>query len=186
MPPAARPFGQIIFLHGPSSSGKSTLARAIQARIDLPFWHFSVDHLRDSGALPHERIARGDFPWSEQRARVFDGLHGMMTAAVNAGNNLILEHILDTEGWAAELRHLFAPFDVVFVGLHCDLAELTRRETARGDRPVGSAAADFHQVHRGRLYDLELNGRDDPDRNADKVIAVWKSGERRSEFRGIP
>ena len=46
----------IIFLHGASSSGKSTLARAVQAKIDEPFWHYSIDHLRDSGIVPMARI----------------------------------------------------------------------------------------------------------------------------------
>jgi hypothetical protein len=45
---------KIIFIHGASSSGKSTLARAIQTQISEPFWHVSIDHIRDSGMLPME------------------------------------------------------------------------------------------------------------------------------------
>ncbi len=41
----------IIFLHGASSSGKSTIAKELQSRIEVPFWHISIDHLRDSGVL---------------------------------------------------------------------------------------------------------------------------------------
>ena len=40
----------ILFLHGPSSSGKSTLAAAIREASDRPYLHLSIDHLRDSGA----------------------------------------------------------------------------------------------------------------------------------------
>lgn len=43
---------QIIFFHGASSRGKSTLARELQAKIEKPFWHISIDHLRDAGVLP--------------------------------------------------------------------------------------------------------------------------------------
>lgn len=46
----------IIFLHGASSSGKSTIARSLQAKIEKPFWHISIDHLRDSGVLPSARF----------------------------------------------------------------------------------------------------------------------------------
>jgi len=60
--------GKIIFLHGASSSGKSTIARALQARIDEPFWHISIDHLRDAGILPSARITSGEFKWPEMRA----------------------------------------------------------------------------------------------------------------------
>lgn len=31
--------GHIIFLNGASSSGKSSLARVLQARLSQPFWH---------------------------------------------------------------------------------------------------------------------------------------------------
>ncbi|MCA0908709.1 chloramphenicol phosphotransferase CPT family protein [Ruegeria marisrubri] len=38
---------QIIFLHGASSSGKSTIAQALQQKMAKPCWHISIDHLHD-------------------------------------------------------------------------------------------------------------------------------------------
>ena len=35
--------GKVIVLSGPSSSGKSTLSKAIQALLDVPYWHISLD-----------------------------------------------------------------------------------------------------------------------------------------------
>jgi len=174
--------GQIIILHGPSSSGKSTTALALREMAEIPFWHISIDHLRDSGVLPQDRIDRQDFNWSEMRKPFFDGFHASLAAYAAAGNNLIVEHILDTPGWAGQLHGLLAPFDVFFVGLHCDLAELGRREAARGDRPIGSAAQDFHTVHRGRRYDLEIDAQADPSENARTILRRWRSGVRLSEF----
>lgn len=66
---------QIIFLHGASSSGKSTLAKSLHAEIEKPFWHISIDHLRDSGIVPMSRFRRKDFSWSEARDAFFDGFH---------------------------------------------------------------------------------------------------------------
>ena len=172
----------IIFLHGASSSGKSTLARALRAKIDLPFWHISIDHLRDSGVLPTERYDRGDFSWSASRAAFFDGFHSSLGAYADAGNNLIVEHILDTQGWAGDLHRHFAPHDVLFVALHCPLALLIEREGARGDRPAGSAERDFRTIHQDRAYDLELNSEDGTDANVKKVLDAWRSGRRVSEF----
>jgi chloramphenicol 3-O phosphotransferase len=51
---------QVIFLHGASSSGKSTIAKTLQKRIEKPFWHISIDHLRDASVLPTERFKNGD------------------------------------------------------------------------------------------------------------------------------
>lgn len=174
--------GQIIILHGPSSSGKSTTAKAIQRVSEIPFWHISIDHLRDSGVLPTDRINRQEFRWSDLRKPFFDGFHASLAAYANAGNNLIVEHILDTPEWVDELKSLLAPFDVVFVGLHCELVELRIREQARGDRPVGSAEKDFHTVHTGRVYDIEVSGQGNVEENAQSILDRWRSGARQSEF----
>ncbi|MEM9032030.1 MAG: AAA family ATPase [Pseudomonadota bacterium] len=174
--------GQIIFLNGPSSCGKSTTARALQDVVELPFWHISIDHLRDSGVLPLARIDRKDFLWSDMRTPFFDGFHASLAAYAHAGNNLILEHILDTAEWFPHLKTLLAPFDVVFVGIHCDLGELRRRELARGNRRVGSAEEDVDTVHKGRVYDIEIDGRHSARRNAELILECRRSGLRKSEF----
>ncbi|MEL6520440.1 MAG: AAA family ATPase [Pseudomonadota bacterium] len=172
----------VIFLHGASSSGKSTIARALQARIEAPFWHISIDHLRDSGVLPTARFKNGDFDWKKSRGAFFDGYHASLGAYADAGNNLILEHILDKDGWLETLKGLFAQHDVLFVAVHCPLDLLIARETKRGDRPVGSAQQDFETIHRGRRYDLELQSEDGPDANVDKILTAWRGGVRLSEF----
>ncbi len=165
----------IILIHGASSSGKSTLSCAVQDRIEVPFWHISIDHLRDAGVLPLRRIASGAFAWKTMRQSFFDGFHKSLAAYASAGNNLIVEHILDTPGWQADLARLFVPFDVLFVGLHCPLDELRRREAARGDRSAGSAERDFSTIHQGRRYDLELQALDGCEVNAEKILALWRS-----------
>ncbi|MCT7376621.1 chloramphenicol phosphotransferase CPT family protein [Chelativorans salis] len=173
---------QIIFLHGASSSGKSTIARTLQARIEKPFWHISIDHLRDSGVLPLDRFRNGDFKWADARAAFFNGLHASLAAYANAGNNLILEHILDTEGWIESLRNLLAPHDVFFVAVHCSPPLLMSREAARGDRPQGSAKQDLEKIHVGRHYDLEQNSEDGPEVNVEILLKAWRSCRRSSDF----
>lgn len=173
---------QIIFLHGASSSGKSTIARALQARIEKPFRHISINHLRDSGVLPMSRFRGGEFRWSDIRATFFDGFHYSLKAYVDAGNDLILEHILDTNGWLEMLRNLFAKHDVLFVGVHCPLDLLVEREAARGDRALGSARQDYETIHLGKIYDIEVNSIDGTDINVEKVLTAWRGGIRVSSF----
>ena len=170
----------MIFLHGASSSGKSTLARALQAKLGAPFWHYSIDHLRDSGVLPSARIKAGDFQWRDMRAAFFDGFHRSVAAFADAGNNIILEHILDTPGWREQLAQLLASHDVLFVGLHVSVEKLNRREKARGDRPLGSAEADYHSIHRGLRYDLEVRTDRDLDVNVAAIISTWSGPRSRS------
>ena len=172
----------IIFLHGASSSGKSTIARALQKRIEKPFWHISIDHLRDAGVLPTERFKNGDFRWDAARVSFFKGFHGSLRAYADAGNDLILEHILDTDGWLEELVVLLAKHDVLFAAVHCPLQTLIKREAARGDRPVGSAQKDLETIHAGKTYDIELQSEDSVDANVEKLLAAWRNGSRSSNF----
>lgn len=165
--------GQMILLNGASSSGKSSLARAIQARIDRPFWHISIDHLRDSGVLPSARIKSGEFDWRAMREPFFIGFEQSLRVYLQAGNNLIVEHIMESEAWLQRLVDILSGQDVFFVGVHCDLAELERRELARGDRTIGDARRDFHRIHDYCRYDLKVDGMRPADENADLVIAAW-------------
>lgn len=185
MPDAPRPPGRIILLNGASSSGKSSLARAVQARIEEPFWHISIDHLRDSGVLPTARIRSGEFQWSAMRDAFFEGFEQSLLAYVSRGNNLIVEHIMESRAWLLRLVRLLAGQDVFFVGLHCDLAELERREIARGDRRIGDARRDFQQIHRYCRYDVELDSSTPLEINADRLIAAWHARITPSAFQRL-
>lgn len=174
--------GKTILLNGASSSGKSSIARAVQGQIDEPFWHFSFDHLRDGGVLPLNRVRNGDFEWSRLRDAVFEGFDRSLPAILQPGNNLIVEHIVETRAWMDRLVRLLDGFDVFFVGVHCPLEELERREIARGDRRLGDAARDFHTIHQHALYDLELDSTRSPQVNAEILIQAWSARSSPSAF----
>ena len=174
--------GRIILINGASSSGKSTLARALQYQLDEPFWHLSIDHLRESGVLPLDRVRSGDFAWSSMRSAFFQGFHNALPAIAVAGNNLIVDHIVETREWMTSLLTLLGSLDVYFVGVHCPLAELERRELARGNRRIGEARNDFETIHDFVTYDLELDSTMTVESNAAAVIASWKRRKRPSAF----
>jgi chloramphenicol 3-O phosphotransferase len=172
----------ILFLHGASSSGKSTLARQLRLRAGRPFLHLSIDHLRDSGAW-----TPAAYPdWRTARPGFFSGFHRALAAFAETQNDLIVEHILDTPGWRAELQSLLAPHDLLFIGLHTPLETLRLREHDRADRPEGSAEADYHKIHRGLTYDLSLDGSASPEDNADRVLARLQAPLPRSAFFAAP
>jgi chloramphenicol 3-O phosphotransferase len=174
--------GTIILLNGASSSGKSTLAKALQARTEEPFWHFSIDHLLAADILPQQRIASGEFPWPESREAFFDGFHRCIPALAEAGNNLIVEHIVESKAWMAKLLKLLAHVDVFFVGVHCPLAELERRERERGNRRIGEARTDFSTAHTFGIYDFEIQSTAPVESNAVAVLAAWRARVRPSAF----
>lgn len=172
--------GKIIILNGPSSSGKTTLALALQKKIDIPFIRFSFDLFLDHKALPSEGMKKGTFSWEAMRPSVFRGIHQCLPALATAGNNIIFDHIIETKPWLYELVSLISELDVFFVGLHCSLPELERREIQRGDRRKGEARTDFETVHGITSYDLELNSENPLDDNVNTLAQAWKQRQRPS------
>ena len=166
--------GKVIIINGPSSSGKTTLALALQKQLDVPFIRFSFDLFLDHKALPSEQIRNGTFSWEQMRPSVFMGLHQCIPALATAGNNIIFDHIIETQAGLHELLSLIAELDVFFVGLHCSLPELGRRELQRGDRRAGEARLDFETVHSITSYDLEVNSEDPLKDNVVSLIRAWK------------
>jgi chloramphenicol 3-O phosphotransferase len=174
--------GKVILLNGASSSGKSTLAQALQQRLALPFWHYSIDHLLAANILPRSRIDSGEFPWPAQREQFFEGFHHSLPAFAAAGNNLIVEHIVETRAWMNRLLVLLENLDVFFVGVHCPLQELERRERERGDRRIGEARADFEITHTFGRYDFECSMTGDVDDIVSRVIEAWAARSRPGVF----
>jgi chloramphenicol 3-O phosphotransferase len=166
---------KIILINGASSSGKSTLARALWDKLDEPFLCYSFDHLRAAEVLPMDRIRTKEFDWPVMRSAFFEGYHRSLVAFASAGNNLLVEHIVETEAWMNRLLDLLTPFDVFFIGVHCPLPELERREAGRGDRRIGVARADYAMVHDHKQYDLELSSTEPADRLADLALSAWKN-----------
>lgn len=150
----------MILLNGASSSGKSTLARRLQDTLDIPFLLLSGDLLIEARSLPGRRDTEGPFAWAGQmRPRFFDGFHRCIPAMAAAGNDLIVEHVVEFTGWRAQLDDLLSDFDVFWVAVHCDLAEIDRREAARGDRTPGEGRAHIEQnhIHEHGPYNLHVD-----------------------------
>lgn len=152
-PPPLGPPGRIVLLNGTSSSGKSTIARSLLTVLDTPWFHMSVDAFGEMRALVPVPEADIDAMLARTRA----GFHRAVAGMAAAGNDIVVDHLFSEPWRLDDCLTLFEPFDVVFVGLHCSAAELTRRELARGDRTPGQAAGQIDVVHVHGLYDLELD-----------------------------
>ena len=54
-------------------------------------------------------------------------------------------------------KNALGPLQVLWVGVRCDATVAAGRELARGDRIVGMAASQADLVHRGVVYDLQVD-----------------------------
>ncbi|MEV7468110.1 AAA family ATPase [Streptomyces kronopolitis] len=145
--------GLIIFLNGTSSSGKSSIAKELLTLLGETYFHMPVDafHAMRSGPeLPPDELAA-------MLRRTWRGYHRAVAGMAAAGNNIIVDHLFSEPWRLHDCLALFRPEDVVLVGVRCPLAELERREQARGDRPPGLAARQFPRVHAHGVYDIECD-----------------------------
>lgn len=167
--------GKIILLNGTSSVGKSAICSELQKQLDEVWCYFASDQLADAGFRdPGEKEIASDHEMPAERMRFFNGFHRAIPAFAYAGNNLIVEHIIEFDWWLADLKRLLVGYDVFFVGVHCPLEELEQRERQRGDRTIGEAA--YHlKTHDYCIYDFEVDSRDTPKTNAAKIIAAWRA-----------
>ena len=166
--------GRIILLNGTSSSGKTTLVRALQAILPDPWLEIGIDRFVFS--LPKQYLdqplwsevfryvrpdgqADGSFRIVTGRLgqRLVLGMHATAAALAGQGLNVIVDHVLLEDDWLADCRARWTAFDVLFVGVRCPLEVIVERERTRKDRTIGQAEAQFHVVHRGGGYDLEVD-----------------------------
>lgn len=96
----------------------------MQEALPEPFLHMSSDLMVASGMPPARRDPGGPFAWWQQmRPRFFDGFHRCLPALTAAGDDVIVEHIVEFRAWREYLASLLDGLDVFLVGVHCDLAE---------------------------------------------------------------
>ncbi|MEU3839283.1 chloramphenicol phosphotransferase CPT [Streptomyces sp. NPDC028635] len=155
----------VIVLNGGSSSGKSGIARCLQALLPDPWLALGTDTLVD--AMPAsmrasdagiEFAADGEvIVGPEFRTLEAAWIEGI-TAMARAGARVIVDEVFlggadSQRRWQQTLGDL----RVLWVGVRCDSAVAAGREVARGDRVIGMAASQADLVHRGVVYDLEVD-----------------------------
>lgn len=147
--------GQIIFLNGASSSGKSSIAKALQEIIERPCVHLCID---DYLGTFQKRLWDDKEVVHREWPNIIAGFHAAAAAIARAGNLVIVDDVLEEElPWIEHMLAFFDGLDVTFVGVHCSLEELERREKKRDDRRQGMARQQFEQVHAQAIYDIEVD-----------------------------
>ncbi len=155
--------GTVIVLNGTSSSGKTSIIRALQESLDEPFLEAGIDKFiwmmprrylerplwDDVLGLAHTAGTAG-----QQLVRT---MHTAVAAISRSGSHVIADHVLVDPRWLPACAAAFADLPAYFIGVRCPLEVLEARETMRRDRTLGQAKAQFHLVHAHAVYDLEVD-----------------------------
>ena len=189
---------QIIYLNGPSSAGKSTLARALQNKLKNPYlligidqmitmmpeklndWHhdtitpgFSWQPVKDnSGTITAYKIVKGPFG-----TRLNQALKDIVITLARSGHYLIIDDVSfgneQVNAWQKTLRES----NVLWVGVTAPFEILKAREKARGDRKLGGAGWQAERVHVDVKYDLMIDTHDKTlDENTDIISQLIEPG----------
>ncbi len=159
---------RVIVLNGGSSSGKSSLARALQEQLPQPWLAFGIDDLVEAlppGLLDDGGDGDGIGFAPDGTVSVGAGFRALeaawmagIAATARAGAPVIVDDVFlagpaSRQRWCEALHGL----DVLWVAVRCDPVEAAARERARGDRTTGMAADQAARVHHGVHYDLEVD-----------------------------
>ena len=132
--------GRVILLNGPSSSGKSSIGRAMLPLLADPWFLVPVDDISGMRSTRHRREL-DEAEVQEMLRRTRRGYHRVVAALVSTGNDVIMDYPLSEPWRLADLLDVLDGYDVTLVDVRCSAEELIRREKARGDRPEGLAAS---------------------------------------------
>lgn len=177
----------IIILNGASSSGKSTIAEALNILSPKPFLHLGIDLLykiMPASYINQGRLANKGFLLTntDAGATVKFGAYGqqvrdcsaeMAKVFTDAGLNILIDEVLLGDRFLKAYVAHFKEAQAYLIGINCSLKTLQERELLRGNRAIGLAASQFRQVHKpNRFYDLELDSEtSSPFENAKKILA---------------
>ena len=191
--------GNIILLNGTSSSGKTTIAKALQAIMPEPYYLFGMDMLQPgfppgvfvfSDGSIGSSVEGWEIIFHDGRLdevcvgpgalRFLTGMYRAVAAFASVGNHLIVDDVIYHPDVLRIAINELHDFPVLLVGIRLPLEIAEQREIERGDRALGGARTFFAGVHDEKLYDLELDSStDSPDECARRIKAFLDAGHAR-------
>jgi len=177
--------GNIIFLNGVSSSGKTTLAKALQAQLDEPYHLFNVDVFTGK-MVDKEKLLSGKFGM-DWFYKALSGFHHTIKLYSDMGINIIVDHVmLKINKAMPECVRLLHEYPVILVHVTCPLDELQHRERKRCDRPIGLSESQLADLEPQDIYDIVIDTyKNTQVECVNKIIEALKSIEATTAFKKL-
>lgn len=143
-----------IVLNGSSSSGKTSIARAMQEIWPAPLIHASLDSFTDVfrwTAIQDEPLRRKCHQFG------IGSFHDYLSRTASSPFSIVVDHVLELPAWHEDTCKALEARPTWFVAVRCPVEILETREKTRGNRRGGLARSQFELVHKGKIYDLEVD-----------------------------
>ena len=139
----------IIVLNGTSSSGKTSIAHALQAKFKQPYLHFKMDAFWYMVPKNHKANSE-NFPY--MKFAIIDSAKALL----DRGHNLIMDIVCNAKN-IAQLKEEFKDHDLHIIAIRADLSTINAREKKRGNREIGLGASQYEWMHEDINYDFDVN-----------------------------
>ena len=140
-------------LNGPSSSGKSTLSKALQGLIEEKRNEkYGIISIDDFMKLSTEETIYEDDVFEIAGDMCASALEALKTAP-----GVIIDHVITSERIYRQLTELLGEHRIHSVHVTCPLNVLLGREYARKNRCLGSAEASYTYLFPKDEYDLTVD-----------------------------
>ena len=144
---------QVVLLNGPSSSGKSTLAKFLQrlilAKRRVHYEIVSIDDFLTMNAQ--------DAIYEEDVYEISRDLCEAASAALKTADGVIVDHVITSKRIFDQLTNALRGYRMWMIRVSCPPEILRERETARGNRCPGSAEASAAYLFPKDGYDLTVD-----------------------------
>ncbi len=174
--------GKIIIINGVSSSGKTTLSKGLQQKMEEHYFWVANDTFCDMCSSKH---------WNEDWVtRINQALTAMIYSVKSfsdLGFNVIVDQVFLNNASQGKILEkcieVLHDYPVLFVRTDCSLEELKKREKERGNRRIGQAESQLKIVHNHNTYDIAIDTtKNDTDENINKIILKLENIEDRRAF----
>lgn len=89
--------------------------------------------------------------------KISTSLKEIVLTLARLGHYIIIDDVAFGKKQIDEWRNILKDYKVLWIGIKVPLEILEEREKERGNRIVGSARAQYYQVHQDAVYDLEFD-----------------------------
>ena len=143
-----------VVLHGPTSAGKSSLARALQQCSDVPTFHVSLDAFVE---MSRRRDMRSEDELNQALRLHHFNLQSTLARIAVSHFEIVLDLVLRDQCALDACIAALSPRQTFVIGVTCPLDILEQRERARPDRGEGMARSQFGHPAYSRPYALRID-----------------------------
>ena len=144
----------VIVLHGPTSAGKSSLARALQDIARVPAFHVALDAF---ATMSRRRDMRSPEEVRQAYHLHCENLRSTLVRLVDTEFEIIVDLVLRDETELQDTFHVLSSRPMYLVGVRAPLEVLEERERRRVDRGTGMAREQSANPAFNRNYDLVID-----------------------------